>query len=201
MLEMILYSITIMYTPGPINITALNLGMNQKARSGMPFYLGVSLAITTLYILFGYFSQLFLRNQFMVIIGSLGTIYMLYLAYKIFKSNPQLDHKKEPVKAQVNFRDGFFMQLLNPKAIIAVMPVVTIHFPAYDIHGISILYMALIFSLLVYGAPLLYAHIGQRFKNLVLKKNWLKYINRGMALLLVYVSISTFLSHVLIYMI
>lgn len=188
MLQMILYSITIMYTPGPVTITAANIGLNRKFKDGLPFYAGVSLAIFALYILFGYFGSLLLSSYDLWPISLIGGIYMLYLAYKIFISDIDLNKTQS---TKIGLLEGFIMQFFNPKAIIAVMPVVTIYFPQLNIAGIKILYMAIFFMILVFGSPALYAIIGQFFSTLFQNKKMILYFNRIMSLILAYIALST----------
>ena len=193
MLQMIFYSITIMYTPGPVTITAANIGLNRKFKDGLPFYAGVSLAIFVLYILIGYFGSLFLTSHDLWPISLIGGIYMLYLAFKIFKSD--IDFNKS-FFAKIGFRDGFLMQFFNPKAIIAVIPVVTIYFPQLNITGIKIFYMAIFFTILVFGAPSLYAIIGQFFSHIFNNKKMILFFNKIMALILIYIALSTLYHYV-----
>lgn len=187
MLQMILYSITIMYTPGPVTITAANIGLNRKFKDGLPFYAGVSLAIFALYILIGYFGSLLLPTHDLWPISLIGGIYMLYLAYKIFLSNVDLN---KAFFTKIGFRDGFLMQIFNPKAIIAVLPVVTLYFPQLNITGIKIFYMAVFFTLLVFGAPALYAVIGQFFSDVIQNKKVIIFFNKTMSLILAYIALS-----------
>lgn len=187
MLQMIIYSITIMYTPGPVTITAANIGLNRKFKDGLPFYAGVSLAIFALYILIGYFGSLLLTSHDLWPISLIGGIYMLYLAYKIFLSNVDLN---KALFTKIGFRDGFLMQFFNPKAIIAVMPVVTIYFPQLNITGIKIFYMAIFFTILVFGAPALYAIIGQFFSDIIQNKKVILFFNKIMSLILAYIALS-----------
>jgi threonine/homoserine/homoserine lactone efflux protein len=189
MLEMIIYSITIMYTPGPVTITAANIGLNRKFKDGIPFYAGVSIAIFVLYILIGYFGSLLLTSQDLWPISLIGGIYMLFLAYKIFKSD--VDLNKAFFKKKIGFRSGFLMQFFNPKALIAIMPVVTIYFPQLNITGIQIFYMSVFFSILVFGSPALYAFIGQFFSIIFHNKNVIRFFNIAMSLLLGYIALST----------
>ncbi len=193
MLQMILYSITIMYTPGPVTITAANLGLNRKFKSGLPFYAGVSIAIFALYIILGYFGSLLLTSFDLWPISLVGGIYMLYLAFKIFKSEIDLD---KPQKKNIGFFGGFLMQFFNPKAIIAVVPVITIYFPQLQITGIKILFMAVFFTFLVFGSPALYAMAGQFFSHILRNKKAIKIFNKVMALILVYIAFSTLYHYV-----
>ncbi|OPX45089.1 cysteine/O-acetylserine efflux protein [Ruminiclostridium hungatei] len=193
MLQMIIYSITIMYTPGPVTITAANIGLNRKFKDGLPFYAGVSLAIFALYILIGYFGNLLLTSYDLWPISLIGGIYMLYLAYKIFMSEVDLN---KAAFTKIGLREGFLMQFFNPKAIIAVIPAVTIYFPQLNITGIKIFYMAIFFTMLVFGAPALYALIGQFFSNIFHNKRGLSFFNKLMSLILVYIALSTMYKYI-----
>lgn len=188
MLEIILYSITIMYTPGPVTITAANIGLNRKLREGLSFYAGVSLAIFALYILIGYFGSLLLVSHDIWPISLIGGIYMLYLACKIFKSDVNLENS---YVTKIGIREGFLMQFFNPKAIIAVIPVVTIYFPQLNITGIRILFMAVFFTVLVFGAPVSYAIAGQCFSSIFHNKKMILFFNKTMSLILGYIALST----------
>lgn len=193
MLQMIIYSITIMYTPGPVTITAANIGLNRKFKDGLPFYTGVSLAIFALYILIGYFGNLLLASYDLWPVSLIGGIYMLYLAFKIFRSEVDLD---KAAITRIGLREGFLMQFFNPKAIMAVMPVVTIYFPQLNITGIKVIYTAIFFTLLVFGAPALYAITGQFFSNVFHGKKVLLLFNRLMSLILVYTALSTMYQYI-----
>lgn len=194
MLEMILYSISIMYTPGPVTLTATNMGLNRKTKEGLPFYLGIGVAIFVLYILLGYFGNFFLKNNPTFLISLIGSIYMLYLGIKMFKSS--VSFEKDDFKP-IGFKDGFIMQFFNPKAIIAVLPVVTIYFPASHIDGIKILIMAIFFMILVIGSPVLYAFAGQFFSTFIKDKNKVNLCNKAMAMLIILIGLSTFYHHVI----
>jgi len=44
-LEILLFSFGIMYTPGPVNILSLNQGLNKKFKSMIGFYVGIGTAM------------------------------------------------------------------------------------------------------------------------------------------------------------
>lgn len=193
MIQMIIYSITIFYTPGPVSITAANIGLTHSFKKGISFYAGVSVAIFTLYMLLGYFGNFFLGNFDLWPIHLLGGIYMLYLAYKIFFADFDLNKAKQ---STIGFREGFIMQIFNPKAMIAVLPVITIYFPKLHIEGIKIFYMAIFFMVLVFGSPAIYGILGQFFSQVFQNKKVIRYFNKTMALILGFIAISILYQHV-----
>lgn len=197
MLQMIIYSITIFYTPGPVSITAANIGLTHSFKKGISFYAGVSVAIFTLYMLLGYFGNYVLGSFDLWPIHLCGGVYMLYLAYKIFFSDFDFNKAKQ---STIGFREGFIMQIFNPKAMIAVIPVITIYFPQLHIEGLKVFYMALFFMVLVFGSPALYGILGQFFSQVFQNKKVIRFFNKTMAFVLGCIAISILYQHVLLYL-
>lgn len=194
MLEMFLYGIGVMYTPGPVNIMGLNLGFNKKFRSSLGYFFGVGTAMLILFLLYGYTSEKIIKKEFLIYISFIGSVYIFYLAYKVFKANVNIDERSS--EKLLSFKDGFFMQLFNPKATLATLPIATINFSINEIVGIKILFMSLILSLLVIGAPSSYCLLGQFFSNMIKEKKTLKIFNTIMAIMLTYVAINILIEHV-----
>ena len=121
---LILFGIATAFTPGPNNIMSSYSGFNFGFKKTIPLMLGVIFGWTTLLILMAsgliiIFQQyLFLQN----IIKILGTIFLIYLAYKIAFSPVNIS---ESIKRPVNFFDTFLFQFINPKAVIVAMIVVS----------------------------------------------------------------------------
>ena len=112
MKELILYAISVMWTPGPVNTVILNTGIRQGARKVIPFVVGVSTAMSALIILYGLLGktiELYVES-ITFYTSIIGSIYMIYLAYKLLKSNINLD---ESNSFELKFKQGFFMQLFN----------------------------------------------------------------------------------------
>ncbi len=194
MLQMLLYGIGIMYTPGPVNIMGLTLGLNKKFRNSIGFFTGVGIAMFTLFLIFGYTGEKFIKKEYLIYTSILGGIYILYLAIKVWKEEVTI--KETLNKNSLTFKDGFFMQIMNPKAILAALPITTINFPANQIHGFNIAIMSVLFGLLVIGAPSTYCLFGQFFSDLVKRKKILIIFNKLMGVILLFVAFSIFKEHV-----
>ncbi len=194
MLQMLLYGIGIMYTPGPVNIMGLTLGLNKKFRKSIGFFTGVGLAMFILFFICGYSGEKFIKKEYLLYTSILGGIYICYLAIKVFQEDVTIDDQLK--KSTLTFRDGFIMQIINPKAMLAALPIATINFPANNITGINIMFMSAVFGLLVIGAPATYCLVGQFFSDLIRQKKILLIFNKLMGVLLLYVSIRIFKDHV-----
>lgn len=161
----------------------------------MGFCLGVGTSMLAYLLVLGWAGAAWIDDDALVVVSALGCSYIVYLASKIARSSADLS---KPVNAPrlVSYRDGLVMQLLNPKAIVATLPITTLQFPAADIHGLGLLIWAFGLALLAAGAPGSYVVIGsllgQRINNakIVKRFNWL------MAGLLIAVALSIGFEHV-----
>ena len=111
-------SLSLGFTPGPNNAVAAYSGFNFGIRKTLPLILGVGFGYTTLIILINFVLISTFKNYPIIqeIIRVLGTIFLIYLAYKISFSKISSDGKTEnPVK----FFDKFIFQFINPKGVMA----------------------------------------------------------------------------------
>jgi len=89
----------------------------------------------------------------------------------------------------MTFRTGLLMQLLNPKAPLAVLPIATVQFPAAHIEGSAIAFWSLLLGMMAGGAPGSYLLAGARLGSFVRNPSVFRWLNILMALLLVYVAV------------
>ena len=183
MLGIVLFCIGVMYTPGPVNILSLNCGMQRKISRHVPFCLGVGTALAFYFSLVGYAGTAVVGGKMLPIIAGLGTCFILYLGWKVVSSDVNLDRTEEPAAA-LDFKDGLFMQLLNPKAFMVVLPVTTILFPAAGIDGAAVAGWALGLGVLSVWAPLSYAAIGALVSRRVENVRYFKWLNYAMGAML-----------------
>ncbi|KIX15118.1 LysE family translocator [Dethiosulfatarculus sandiegensis] len=195
MLGILLLAIGVMYTPGPVNILSLNCGAQRKVSAHAPFCLGVAVALSFWFILIGYTGSMVINENLLPVISGAGVCFILYLAYKILTSKVQTNGASEP-PALLTFKDGFLMQLLNPKAMLVVLPVTTIQFPAAGIQGIWITVWSVGLGALGFGAPMLYAALSSFITRHISGTGYLKYLNIVMGLMLIAVAVDMGYHHV-----
>jgi len=201
MVEIVTYAFGIMYTPGPANLLSLNAGLNGHISSALRFCLGIACAMLLLFLLFGYTGAWLVIPSYQLVISCIGSLYIAYLAYKIARAsiNPASTEsfdRKEAGDNKLNFKSGLIMQLLNPKAFVAILPIATVQFPAAQISGSSILLWSLLLSSLAFGAPSSYLMMGARLGKLIRHPRYFRFLNLSMALLLLYVAGDIAYSHV-----
>ena len=136
------------YTPGPNNVVASYSGFNFGIAKTIPLILGVTLGFTSLVIFLcaGLINIFKIFPFIQIIIKYLGTLFLIYLAYKIaFSVSSSDDIKENPVK----FFETFLFQYLNPKGVSVAVIIVSTYIEAgenYINHAIQIVLLALLFS-------------------------------------------------------
>ena len=119
-LPLILFGIATAFTPGPNNILSSYSGFNFGFKKTIPLMLGVILGWTTMLTVMAsgliiiFQKYIFLQS----IIKILGTIFLIYLAYKIAFSST---NESENIKKPVLFFDTFLFQFINPKGVMVAM--------------------------------------------------------------------------------
>ncbi|ATH76184.1 MULTISPECIES: LysE family translocator [Halomonadaceae] len=195
MLAIVAYALGVMYTPGPVNLLGLNVGINGQGKTSLGFCLGVGLAMLLYLLVLGWAGAAWISQDSLVLLSALGCAYILYLAYKVARANATLD-THAPAPRMLSFRDGLMMQLLNPKAMVATLPIATLQFPAEGIQGMSLFIWALGLAALAAGAPGSYVVIGSLLGQRVRQPMLIKGFNWVMAGLLVAVAVSIGHEHV-----
>lgn len=195
MADIFAYAIGIMYTPGPINLLGLSSGLNKQTRSHLGFFIGVGSAMFILFVLLGYLGLQVINPQFLPYVSLIGCGYILYIAWKVAKAKVQVNDAS--ADASLSFFDGLFMQLLNPKALVATLPIATIQFPSADITGAAIVFWSFILAILAFGAPTSYSLAGLVLGKQVSRPGVFYVFNKLMAVLLVYVALMIAYEHVL----
>ena len=178
------------YTPGPNNIVASYSGFNFGIKKTIPHILGTTLGFTSLvfFLTVGLINIFKLFPIIQVLIKYLGTLFLLYLAYKISFSKISADTKKEnPVK----FIETFLFQYLNPKGVMVAIVVVSTYVDLgenYFNYATQVILLALIFS----GTSItLWTFIGKFLRKFATNEKFIKYFNYVMSVLLL-LSIITF---------
>ena len=178
------------YTPGPNNVVASYSGFNFGIRKTIPHIFGVTLGFTSLvlFLSIGLINIFKLFPLIQVIIKYLGTLFLIYLAYKIAFSETLDDTKKEnPVK----FIETFLFQYLNPKGVMVAIIVVSTYVELgenYISHATQVVFLAFLFSS---TSITLWTFIGKFLRKFATNEKFIKYFNYAMSVLLL-LSIVTF---------
>ena len=189
-LSMALFWIVAAYTPGPNNVIASYSGFNFGIKKTLPHIFGVALGFTFLIFLLtiGLVNVFKIFPIIQISLKYLGSIFLVYLAYKIYFSKIDSEKKNEnPVK----FIETFLFQFLNPKGVLIGIIIVS----TYVEHGENYLKYAtqvILFAFLVSLSSITFwTFVGKYLKKFATNEKFIKYFNCVMSLLLI-LSIITF---------
>ena len=176
-------SLSLGFTPGPNNAVASFSGFNFGIRKTIPLILGVWLGYTTFVVLtnFVLISTFIKYPIIQEIIRILGTLFLIYLAYKIsFSSLSKEDKKINPVK----FIDTFIFQFLNPKGVMAGITLIS-KFVLEDDYLDSSLTVVVVCSLTALTSITTWTFLGKFLRKFATNKDFIKQFNYAMSLLLI----------------
>lgn len=169
------------YTPGPNNALLLATGVNHGFRAALPMVFGVGLGFPFLILCMGVgLGRVFeVYPVVLTIIKILGTIYMLWLVWKIATSRPS--QNDSPVASKpLNFIQGCGFQWVNPKAwIMGAYSVSAFILPDQFSAGLAI--VVGVYVLMGLSSATTWAAFGVALKNLMNDPKWFRIINYSLA--------------------
>ena len=170
-------------SPVPNNIVASYSGFNFGVIKTLPHIFGVIFGFTTLVCVlnFGLINIFKLFPIIQEILKISGSIFLVYLAYKIAFSKNNNDNKKEnPVK----FIETFFFQFLNPKGVIVAIIMVSTYvekgsnFLIYSFWVIGVSFSCAVISIFFW------TFIGKFLRKFATNEKFIKWFNYVMSTLL-----------------
>ncbi|MQM37636.1 hypothetical protein KBTX_01637 [wastewater metagenome] len=189
-MEIALYAFCVMYSPGPVNILALNGGLRGNGWTLAGYCVGVGAGMFSAFLVLGYAGEALVRQAVLPYLAAVGSGYILYLAYRLFVAEVSVEQPGRDPRSRLRFREGYFLQILNPKGFVVILPVTTLMFPAAQITGIDVTLSAGLISLGAVGAPASYALLGALAGRRIRAERYFRRFNRAMALMLVVVACS-----------
>lgn len=170
-LYFLLFCATMTFSPGPMTLLLLSLGLKGGLRKSIPAQVGASVSYLISILIFAVgFSQLIKGNLAVTqSIQLVGVAYILYLAYKQWTSSGvSIDQGGAFEGARSLFGKGLLTGFSNPKTLImfsAVFP----QFAGAGEHSASadIAILGLTFLLLQFASGCLYCYFGQRIRHVL----------------------------------
>ena len=183
LLSLFLFMLGTSCSPGPNNIVASYSGFNFGIFRTLPHILGVILGFTLMVIIlnFGLINIFKIYPFLQEILKVSGSIFLVYLAYKIaFSSKINESKKQNPVK----FIETFMFQFLNPKGVIVAIICVSTYvekgsnFINHSLWVIGISFLCAIISINFWTL------IGKFLRKFATNEKFIKWFNYVMSLLL-----------------
>jgi threonine/homoserine/homoserine lactone efflux protein len=183
MAPILTFAMTAAITPGPNNIILSTNAVNYGFKETIPLILGVFfgfLSVLSLCLLgIGEVYESF--PNFKTFIKIIATIFLTYLAYKIFNSSEFSDNSN---KKRFTFRDIYFFQLINPKAVSVSMSSSAIFIQNQFSYLEEFVLIFICFTISTSTSAIVWAAIGHSFRKYLNDKRKIIFFNRVMAVLL-----------------
>ena len=113
---LLLQILVVGYTPGPANIYSLAMSLRHGRKQSMVMWLGLLIgfliAVTLMAVLTHFIGMAF--GEYVGFLKYLGAAYIVYLAYRIWRSNRQGNEKQ----GDCTFVSGMLVQMTNAKMLL-----------------------------------------------------------------------------------
>lgn len=181
----IIYCFIVTFTPGPTNIVILSTVHNYGPKKAMKYTYGATIAFGLLLGVSAVLNTVLITVIPKVLLGMqvIGTIYMLYLSYQIYK----MDTSESTENNTGTFTTGFLMQFLNPKVVIFTLTVIPSFVLPYYSDTSTVTISVIIITIIGFLAFISWVLFGAILKQFLHKHT--RVVNVIMALGLVYATI------------
>ncbi|CRL97402.1 LysE family translocator [Pseudomonas marginalis] len=170
-LYFLLFCATMTFSPGPMTLLLLSLGLKDGLRSSLPAQFGASVSYLISILIFAVGFSALIKGNLAITqsIQIIGVVYILYLAYKQWTSSGVAMDKAAGVEgARRLFGKGLLTGFSNPKTLIMFSAV----FPQFAGAGeqrsaVDIAILGATFLVLQFASGCLYCYFGQRIKHVL----------------------------------
>ena len=175
-------SLSLGFTPGPNNAVASYSAFNFGFKKTIPLIMGVGLGYTTLVILINFVLISIFKTYPIIqeIIRILGTVFLVYLAYKIATSNTSNNEKKTN---PVTFYDTFVFQFINPKGVMAATTLIS-KFVDQDNYISTSVMVIIVCSLTAFSSIIAWTLLGKFLRKFATNNSFIKRFNYVMSVLI-----------------
>ena len=178
------------YTPGPNNVVASYSGFNFGIKKTIPHIFGVTFGFTPVVftLTIGLVNVFKLFPIIQTILKYLGSLFLIYLAYKISFSKSSNESKNEN---PISFLDTFIFQFLNPKGVLIGIIIVSTYVE-YGENYLNYATQVVLFAFIVSLSSITFwTFVGKYLRKFATNEKFIKYFNYVMSVLLL-LSIITF---------
>ena len=183
MAPVLTFAMTAAITPGPNNIILSTNAVNYGFKETIPLMMGVFfgfLSVLTLCLLgIGELYKSF--PAIAMIVKIVAICFLVYLSFRIFTSSSFSDEKNSK---KFSFKDIYFFQIINPKAVTVSMSSSAIFIQNKFSYQIEFILIFLCFVISTSTSAIAWAAIGHSFRKYLDDKKKIVIFNRIMAILL-----------------
>ncbi len=181
----VIYCIVVTFTPGPTNIVILSTVQGYGIKKAMEYTYGATIAFGALLAISTILNTMLVAvmPKILMLMQMIGTLYILYLAYQVYK----MDTSGAAEKQVATVRSGFIMQFVNPKVVLFTMTVIPGFVMPYYTEPYALIMFVAMITAIGFLAFVTWVLFGAIFKELLMKHQRL--VNTSMSAFLIYSAI------------
>ncbi len=184
LISLLLFGIAASLSPGPNNIMTSYTAFNFGIRKTLPTMLGVIIGWTLL-VIFLQIGSAIIFQKFEIIqkmIRFFGSIYLLYMAYKI----SYLSIRSENMSPKpVTFLNTFFFQFINPKSIIIALAAISMFINPNENFIKDSIVLTIVFFFMAVGSQAAWCLMGKYLRKFATSDRFIQNFNYTMSFLLI----------------
>jgi threonine/homoserine/homoserine lactone efflux protein len=186
------------FSPGPMTMLLMGIGIEHGLKKTMPAQLGASSAYCISLLIFAVGLTSLLQQYTLVLktIQYVGVAYILYLAYKQWQNSNKVtttitvsDKTDSTVKCSKLYWRGLITGLSNPKTIVMFSTVIPQFVAKNSNKTISLTILSAIFLFLQFLSGITYSYFGQGIKLFLQHETYQRVLYKSMAILLLLVAV------------
>ena len=164
------------FTPGPGNIACATSGMIYGYRKSLRFITGIVSGYLVIMMLSGFFSGKLLTLLPVIepYLRVSGAMYILWLAYATLRTS---DISLDEDQLQLQFRHGFLLQALNPKAIIFGITIFTTFLSGFSDNTLALTGATILLAIVTFCSVSTWAFTGCKIQESINRQGLRRLIN------------------------
>lgn len=185
------YLVIYSYTPGPANFFALKVASQYGYKHFLKVYPGLFCGCLSLMMVCNIVMHSFQRllPESMRAFQLLGNLYILWVAWHIFRSQPiHTDEMNEKVSQKPTFLTGLFLNLTNMKIMIFGLTLMQMYILPYSQTEVQSILFTILISFLISTSTLCWAYCGKLLSKVL--NRYHRLCNTIMAVLLIWCVVS-----------
>lgn len=188
--EFLIYCFVTAYTPGANNLLSMSYAARLGFRRSYRFNLGIAAGFLIVMAVCTLFSSTLytLLPRVKMVMQILGAAYMLYLAWKVWRSGSHLEAEDT---REAGFLSGMLLQFMNPKIFIYAITAMSLYILPFYRSAAALAGFTLLLAAIGASGTFAWALCGTALCRFTTRHA--RAVNLAMALLLVYCAVSLFL--------
>tara|TARA_B100000579_G_scaffold89084_1_gene70114 strand:- start:528 stop:1124 length:597 start_codon:yes stop_codon:yes gene_type:complete len=185
LISLLLFGIATAFSPGPNNIMTSYTAFNFGFKKAIPTMLGVIVGWTLLIIILQIASVAIFQKYEIIqtIIKILGSIYLLFMAYKLSFAG-KINQDKIDLKP-VTFLNTFWFQFVNPKSIIVGLTSISLFIDTQNNYLRDSIILTFVWFLMAVGSQAAWCLMGKYMRKFATTDKFIKNFNYTMSFLLI----------------